>query len=313
MGPALHFVFNAYEIWHEYKQHSGKERAASQGQIPLTAESIVDVLDVLSDPDYVEFRQMPNNKNLNTYSFILAKKIDGHMVVTETTGGTKSKEVTTKAIWNFTDEMWNKYLESGLSLSDFIDKTAGKKKTGDISATIDAPGGTPLHTPEASSHTITPVLNDSLSQDETKINEGVSQSGEVEQAIPLPIAGQETAGGATVQSEGSRQARQRALETGTVSEELLDYTERMAQRSGRQLEYVFEPDSQIGGSVDDTKVTINLANPDHAFSTAVHEVGHTMKIGSPQEWGNFEQAMLQLADSSPEMESIARGGGGCLS
>ena len=126
--------------------------------------------------------------------------------------------------------------------------------------------------------------------------------------VPLPIADS-----ATVQSEGSRQARQRALETGTVSEELLDYTERMAQRSGRQLEYVFEPDSQIGGSVDDTKVTINLANPDHAFSTAVHEVGHTMKIGSPQEWGNFEQAMLQLADSSPEMESIARGGGGCLS
>ena len=501
------------------------------------------------------------------------------MVVTETTGETKSKEVTTKAIWNFTDEMWNKYLESGLSLSDFIDKTAGKKKTGDISTTIDAPGGTPLHTPEASSHTITPVLNDSLSQDETKINEGVSQSGEVEQAIPLPIAGQETAdsavarsngdaepvragkntviqrpyqgetpqnranaqyqavtvedaglktaqarieqaraesggekiksslkriyreavgnlfngrtvavdgvefngwpyevtlnknvidkvisdknlsaeklavfdviddvvqnaeylgsgeyvphgnhikevirydyfetpmeingtpytvsfdvevlpgrnnyrthrvinnlelhpvsgetrsstglhkqstapneqggqalsavrtayseadtgpapaaaerfslpdsnnnipaerktvngvplpiaGGATVQSEGSRQARQRALETGTVSEELLDYTERMAQRSGRQLEYVFEPDSQIGGSVDDTKVTINLANPDHAFSTAVHEVGHTMKIGSPQQWASFEQAMLRLADSSPEMESIARG------
>ena len=501
------------------------------------------------------------------------------MVVTETTGETKSKEVTTKAIWNFTDEMWNKYLESGLSLSDFIDKTAGKKKTGDISTTIDAPGGTPLHTPEASSHTITPVLNDSLSQDETKINEGVSQSGEVEQAIPLPIAGQETAdsavarsngdaepvragkntviqrpyqgetpqnranaqyqavtvedaglktaqarieqaraesggekiksslkriyreavgnlfngrtvavdgvefngwpyevtlnknvidkvisdknlsaeklavfdviddvvqnaeylgsgeyvphgnhikevirydyfetpmeingtpytvsfdvevlpgrnnyrthrvinnlelhpvsgetrsstglhkqstapneqggqalsavrtayseadtgpapaaaerfslpdsnnnipaerktvngvplpiaGGATVQSEGSRQARQRALETGTVSEELLDYTERMAQRSGRQLEYVFEPDSQIGGSVDDTKVTINLANPDHAFSTAVHEVGHTMKIGSPQQWASFEQAMLRLADSSTEMESIARG------
>ena len=95
--------------------------------------------------------------------------------------------------------------------------------------------------------------------------------------------------------------------TDTVSEELLDYTERMAQRSGRQLEYVFEPDSQIGGIVDDTKITINLANPDHAFSTAVHEVGHTMKIGSPQQWASFEQAMLRLADSSTEMESIARG------
>lgn len=318
-----HFVFNAYEIWHEYKQHSGKERAASQGQIPLTAESIVDVLDVLSDPDYVEFRQMPNNKNLNTYSFILAKKIDGHMVVTETTGGAKSKEVTTKAIWNFTNEMWNKYLESGLSLSDFIDKTAGKKKTGGISATIDAPERTPLHTPEASSHTITPVLNDSLSQGETKINEGASQSGEVEQpvplpvaqqtaetpqrTIPLPIAGEELGGGTSIQGDASRQARQRAIETGTASEELLGYTERMVRRSGRRLEYVFEPDSPVGGSVDDTKITINLANPDYAFNTAVHEVGHTMKSGNSRQWASFEQAMLRLADSSPEMEAIARG------
>ena len=129
----------------------------------------------------------------------------------------------------------------------------------------------------------------------------------VQGATPLPIAGEELAGGISVQSDASRQARQKAVETGTVSEELLGYTERMAQRSGRQLEYVFEPDSPVGGSVDGEKITINLANPDYAFNTAVHEVGHTMKSGNPQQWASFEQAMLQLADSNPEMEAIARG------
>ena len=125
--------------------------------------------------------------------------------------------------------------------------------------------------------------------------------------IPLPIAGEELAGRTSVQSDMSRQARQRAVEAGTASEELLGYTERMAQRSGRQLEYVFEPDSPVGGSVDGERITINLANPDYAFNTAVHEVGHTMKSGNPQQWASFEQAMLRLADSNPEMEAIARG------
>ena len=129
----------------------------------------------------------------------------------------------------------------------------------------------------------------------------------VQGATPLPIAGEELGGDTLVQSDMSRQARQRAVEAGTVSEELLGYTERMAQRSGRQLEYVFEPDSPVGGSVDGEQITINLANPDYAFNTAVHEVGHTMKSGNPQQWASFEQAMLRLADSNPEMEAIARG------
>ncbi|MEY8282044.1 hypothetical protein AAK917_12410 [Oscillospiraceae bacterium 52-8] len=105
---------------------------------------------------------------------------------------------------------------------------------------------------------------------------------------------------------GSKTARQQAVKAKVADETQLQSVEKLVTGKGLGLQYVYQPDSGVGGMIQGDTITINLAHPDYAMNTAVHEIGHSVRQGDAQKYQRFENSVLKLADSNPEFGRVAK-------
>ncbi|MBC2870419.1 hypothetical protein H7271_02215 [Bittarella massiliensis] len=104
----------------------------------------------------------------------------------------------------------------------------------------------------------------------------------------------------------SKAARQQAVSAKVADEVQLQSVEKLVTGKGLGLQYVYQPDSGVGGMIQGDTITINLAHPDYAMNTAVHEIGHSVRRGDAQKYQRFENSVLKLADSNPEFGRVAK-------
>lgn len=104
----------------------------------------------------------------------------------------------------------------------------------------------------------------------------------------------------------SRAARRQAVVSKTADETQLIGVERLVKDAGLKLRYVNDPQSKVNGFIDGDTITVNVGNGDFAISTAVHEIGHSIKTGDPNKFQRYQKAIDRLVQSDPQYRQLAQ-------